>query len=219
MDLNTILTGINSWNKTRLNASTHDILLLFDQGNGFKFDLTNIPAAPVDPIIDKETVHAYLGLLDGKLHYFLIDSYADTEEQFQSEEGILPYIAVCPVSCNPFPMGDGQDIISQEEAADLMGNWDTGKKAWIEDSKLSESGLYQVMVIPYNDILVKQVNVAFFGLNTTDDCEVYEPDLVIVNAGRVLQNYYHDLVRPVPPFKYGGELDKNKFFLLKLALG
>lgn len=217
MTLETILNSIRLWNEVRKEDSSKALEILFDQGNGFSFAVTGLEASLRE---SDETVHAYAGVHEGLLKYFIIDSKFDTKEQNDSPEGILPYISVCDVKYYPFPDNTAGDTITYRQASDLVSNWEEYKTEWLKQRVRIPDGIYQAFDIPYDDVVFQVGDTAFFGLkNDRVDEKLYTADLVIVSQGPDGESLfnYSDLVRPVPPFKFG-DLSRQKFFLLELAL-
>jgi len=220
MTLDQILLSIQNWNKIQTTGSPAEIESYFADYTGFTFQLTEEQLAPKTTPIDQICYHCYVGVWEEKLHYFIIDSLRDTEIQYTSSEGLLPFIAECKMSTAPFPESFAQDIISKEQAQTLVDNWEKYGDEWIAVQRSTENYLYQAFVIPQLDILFSQPYDAYFGLNQKPLLPTFTPDLVLclASAGDINIINYFDLVRPVPPFKAVGELAKDKFYLLELAL-
>jgi hypothetical protein len=213
MELKLILEGIRNWNSIKSTSDFSTIERLFGKSTGYEIYINS------GRMIQDLTVnfHSYLACLDQKLFYCLIESSKDTEEQYNSKEGILPFITICELFEKPFPESDSLVIITPKEAEQLVNNWEKHKDIWIKENVSIEDGFYNALVIPKSDLKTDTNYSCFFALKQNDSPIDFTADLVLTDYQNQLVTNYYDLVRPVPPFKIG-ELDKSRFFLLNLAL-
>lgn len=213
MNLNEICKSITEWNSLRESKQAQKITALFAEGNNFSFKNENQPKIASDSYM-----HVYPGVAsDGKLKIFLIDAARDTQEQYQSKEGILPFITQCDLNHSE-NLGD---VIPEEEALARILNWKENYPEWIAAQVTQPDNVFQAFAVPLSDLAEGHSLNIFFalknenpGLDATADLIVYDesPEGQLSNFSK-----YFDMVRPVPPFHMDTPLDKENFFLLEIS--
>lgn len=213
MNLNEICESILEWNSLRENREAQKITALFEEGNNFSFTNENQLKIASDSYL-----HVYPGVAsDGKLKIFLIEAARDTQEQYQSKEGILPFITQCNLN---HAANLGEQIPDQEALARIQ-NWKENYPEWIAAQVTQPDNVFQAFAVPLSDLAPGHSLNIFFALkngnpvlNATADLIVYDesPEGQLGNFTK-----YFDMVRPVPPFHIDTPLDKENFFLLEIS--
>lgn len=212
MNLLEIAASIASWNDLRTEKDSAKLTALFAKGNSFFYKA----AMPEQP--GSAYVHVYPGVgSNGSLQLFVIEESRDTLQQSKSDEGILPYIAVCSLAASP---GLGSEIPEQEALSRIEG-WKENRASWIQSQLETEDSIFQAFAIPSDDIAYGQELQVYFALKPGIGAGPALADLIVFDkdqSGKLLNaSKYFDLVRPVPPFHIDGPLDKEKFYLLQIS--
>lgn len=196
MDSMTIKESIATWEAIRPNSAL--LLNYLGQGNFFTFEFPDYPKT-------SPSIHAYPGIYEDKLYFFLIPSEYDKQEY--SEE-IYKYTTVCPIR---FLLGGEEDRITDVEARKRINAWKKNYKTWVPVQVASETGIFMAFSIPSQDFECLDAQVTF-GLKVKPEMPGgFEVDLIVTNnMGKEI--YYDDFVTSVPPFS--ASLLPNSFYLL-----
>jgi len=187
-ELKKIVKSIQKWDAVRKTNS--EALTYLQQGNCFCFDGMDKGTST--------TLHAYCGITDSKLVFYLIPSEFDTPETQQ--EVILNKIITCPVQRI---VGESPEI-PEEEAKRRIKYWKADLEEWLPQQISSEFGLFEAFAIPVADVMGSDGNAntllkytAYFALEKSPSAAGYSADLVLLDNH---DNVFYDTVRPVPPF-------------------
>lgn len=211
--LHQIVQNIKNWNAARSNLAEMNILL--NQGNGFTLSL-NVNNHP-----ENTYVHAYPAVSsNGQMLFYYIASQHDTQQQFNSQEGITPFIFETPVVNFTVPNLPEDTPIPPSEALNRIQNWTQYHNTWIPYQMNQPSGIYQAFVIPSDDIIPNIPYKSYFALAEQSGMPiVMTADLILWDEiSTPNSKTFEDMVRPVPPFGIGQGTDQNDFFLLNYAL-
>ncbi|WP_286911808.1 hypothetical protein [Flavobacterium sp. UBA4197] len=199
LPLQTVLDSIAEWNRVRKDREL--VTFYLNQGKFFPFECVNKGAS--------KYLHAYPGIMNDKLFFFLIPSEFDTEQK--SAVPITEYINAFPVENG---LGNGQEL-PEKEAKQRIENWDENLNKWIKTQIDAPEGIFQAFAMP-TDYLVDDTKIPYnanFALRTSPEkASGFTADLVIVDQADQ-KTVYYDTVRPVPPF---APLE-GEFYLLQLA--
>jgi hypothetical protein len=198
--LREIVAAMAAWEDIRRDEET--LLRLFGTGNMFSF--VSDPANP-------SSMHAYPGIHEGQLHYYVIPSQFDKAETVNIEQYVQPcLLGFC----------DGNEEIPYEEAMKRINEWRDGYVRWITDQIAEGRSLYQAFFMPEDDF--KKTNYTSYLALATDIDHPEErfkrADLILDDGdNEVRENLgaYMDTVRPVPPFK--PSYAKETFHLLSMV--
>lgn len=200
LPLQDVLDGIREWNIVRKDREKATFYLSI--ARFFSFDCA-----------DKGTskyLHAYPGIYDNKLYFFLIPSEFDSPNS-SAVADIDAHINATPVQIG---VGNGQEL-PEKEAQERIDNWDKHVKKWVQIQIDAPEGIFQAFAIP-TDYIKEKVAIPYdadFALRTSEAAvSGYIADLVIVDK-ELKKSVYYDTVRPVPPF---APLE-GEFYLLQLA--
>ncbi|MCH2225745.1 MAG: hypothetical protein MK066_13325 [Crocinitomicaceae bacterium] len=207
MLLQEIIIAMQKWEDIRSDASK--LTQKFNQGNGF--------VVPTDLEVKGSYIHAYPGINNGELTFFLINAEDDVKA---NQSNLASYITVCPVSqisidLSPTDDRSGTDI-SKTEAIRRVRNWRDSSDDWLQAH--IGNGIFQALLVPMGDYVANNVHSTFFAL--AGNSRNYSADLITRDEkiGTVSLTSFHDMVRPVPPF--GGTStpsSQGSFYLLSLV--
>jgi len=195
--LDTVVKSIQNWNAIKNDKNK----LLYYLKEGDHFSLSHID---IGTSLD---IHAYCGILNDKLVFFLIPSEFDNKSQMP--DTIVEYITTCPI--HPRNDNDVPHEIPEKEAKKRMLNWKKDLTEWVPKQINTTDGIFQAFAIPSDDINNFGEPIANFALKDSSNPTGYTADLVIIDTTEK-GNIYYDTVRPVPPFP-----PVSDFFLLALA--
>ncbi len=201
LPLQDILDGIREWNKVRKDRELATFYL--STARFFSFECA-----------DKGTskyLHAYPGIYENKLYFFLIPSEFDSPDS-KAVADIDAHINATQVHIG---VGNGGQELPEKEAQERIDNWDNNVKEWVSVQIDAPEGIFQAFAIP-TDYIKEKVAIPYdadFALRNSDVAvSGYIADLVIVDR-ELKKSVYYDTVRPVPPF---APLEGD-FYLLQLA--
>lgn len=168
-------------------------------------------------------IHAYVGIHEGKLKFFLIDSKSDKDADFNTiliKDFLVEFSESKIESSNDMVI----DVppITAESAINRNFRWNMFGNSWLQAQKTED--IFQLISIPFSDyenmgITAGQTCTSFFGL--TDDLEKKDPgfpyhieiitvkSLAINHMSETAENYS----TPRPPFTIIDTL--NDYQLLK----
>ncbi|MCO6149581.1 hypothetical protein [Flavobacterium sp. NRK1] len=200
MDSKTIKESIANWEAIRQNSV--QVTKFFEQGNTFAYSFPAYAST-------SGSIHAYPGIHNNILYFFLIPSAYDKQEY---SDVIDQYTSVCLV-VHPIGGGGGHEI-SSLVAKERIANWDKNYHDWVPVQINSTFGMYEAFCISTEDFEVEKVTVSF-ALKASPAAEVnFQADLIITND-KGKQVVYDDFVEPVPPFGLTDELANENFYLLQ----
>jgi len=213
MNLNEIRESIAKWNSLRKNKDAQGINALFVEGNSFFYKRESLEKSTSGSYL-----HVYPGVsAQGKLHVFLIEADRDTQGQYQSKEGILPFITQCGLS-HSVNLGDE---IPEQEALFRIQDWKDNYSSWIGAQVEEPDNIFQAFAIPLSDVAEEHSLKIYFALKNEGGGGNQIADLIVFDEsaeGRLLNvSKYYDMVRPVPPFHVDTPLDQENFFLLEIS--
>ena len=196
MDTTTIKQSIANYTAIVKNAPA--LVTLYGQGNCFNYVL---PTAK--ELASSLSIHAYPGIYEGNLHFFLIPAAYDvstcTDIGFHTQ--------VCPVIWDLT-----SNRIPTKEAKARIKRWSDLYTTWIPQQVASTNGMFQAFDIEVQDFEVKGVKVHLGLAGNTATPGVYTADLIVTNAD-LTAVYYDDFATPVPP--YGAAATQSSFYLLQ----
>jgi hypothetical protein len=200
---NDIILSINKWNELvnkKDEKSAAMISSFFENcGNCFSY------------VLDKNSentkvLHAYPGIFEDKLYYFVIPAKYDNANFTGS---FHKYTTVCPVYYNL-----ESNRIPESEAKARIKNWDHNYKTWIPSQVISEVGMFRVFTIDTIDFEFEK-SLVNFGLVLDKLGKLDRADLIVTNMNDS-QVVYDDYSVPVPP--YGPAAAETNFYLLNPVL-
>ncbi|MES2485532.1 MAG: hypothetical protein V4581_06235 [Bacteroidota bacterium] len=197
MDITSILNSMKAYNLILGNSAL--LVDKFKQGSYFYFDLPSYAST-------SSNIHAYPGIHEGKLKFFLIPSNYDAH----GVPHIESYVTVCAVERNL----EGNRIPDREAAA-LVSCWDSNYETWIPDEVTnSPYGMFQAFSIPMGDFEVTNTRVNLALKPSATAVSSFQADIVVTNdAGSDV--YYDDYATSVPPFSPSAL--SASFYLLSLV--
>lgn len=210
--LETIIHNILSWKDLCILKKYDEMVMAFDGAIGFRFIID--PQVNKIPGESETRYHAYVGINNGRLKYYLINSLFDTEEQFRDEKEFWKCIIQTEIL---YKYQNAEPPISNEDADRLIGNWQENYETWISGPINREYGGFRAFTVPDSDVPAETPLIAFFAMSG-DAEEDFQADLVFWNLKyrEVTPNSetFSDLARPVPPFKKGSFTAADNFYLL-----
>jgi hypothetical protein len=151
------------------------------------------------------TVHAYPGLVEGILTFFVIPSQYDN-----GASDIAAHTAICPIVNAGSEGGLGTNRITSRDALLRISRWEKNYTTWVPQQVASEDGMFRAFDIETQDFEVNSVKM-YLGLKSTPQATVvYAADLIVAN--QELTVVYDDYSRPVPP--YSSVAAQSEFYLL-----
>lgn len=191
-----ILTSIQNWEAVREDSAVMNGL--FEKGNCFAYDL---------PVYAQtsELLHAYPGIYDNKLYFFVIPAEYDKEEY---NNYIDKYTEACELVTI---VGNGDSRLTPEQALARMKAWENNYPAWVNAQPGSKYGIFEAFTIPREDCEVENVIMTLALKLNASAAGGFEADIVVTN-GEGKQVVYDDYAKPVPPFS--ALPSQNDFYLL-----
>lgn len=188
-----------------LNIITDSELLvtLFEQGNCFAYNPS---------LLSEETthVHAYPGIFEGQLHFFMIPAEYDNKDSY-NDGSMATNTQVCLVF-------DSSKLASSQRipfyvAQARINNWLDNYTTWIPAEVSSEYGMFKAFDIRKEDF-ESEDDLVFLGLEQDKEATSgFVPDLIVANpdnASAVV--VFDDFVEPVPPFNSTQQMES--FYIL-----
>lgn len=193
MDSTTIIESLNNWK-----ALNHDGLKLvhfLSQGNCFYYSFK---------ASSSESIHAYPGIHNGELKFFLIPAEYDSPEY---ADDIAQNVTVCPVIWSY-----GSNRLPESVAKERIKMWDEHYKTWVPQQAATNDGIFLAFNIQSQDFEVTdtQLNLA---LRHDDNPTRMKADMIVTNTS-LSDVAYDDYAQPVPP--YGLTASAESFYLLQL---
>jgi hypothetical protein len=195
MELEIAIEGVQNWLRLLQQKNTEAINNILKQGNHFVFTYQ------FDIEVDGEYskfLHAYPGIYNGRLYFFIVPSNCDTPEGLQLPQSIEQTVVL--------PSGDNGGI-EPEEAALRISNWQNYYPMWVNQHIDSEFGVFQAFAIPTSDLKAPMgTSYSYTGYlalaENPDDLTnmPYRADIVISEVTPAGAEVFFDTVRPVPPY-------------------
>jgi hypothetical protein len=170
----------------------------FDGGNRFSYENVSYPET-------SDYIHAYLGIHDSKLKFFLIPQAYDKVEYHDT---ISDYTQVCDV----YWTVAGTHVITNPEAKARMERWQKDYKAWVPKQAEKTDGMFQAFNVPADDF-ESDGCIGTLGLQMTGTEGPKTADLIIANHDNTALIEFDDYATPVPP--YGATASAASFYLLQ----
>ncbi|MFT5822978.1 MAG: hypothetical protein ACI8ZM_004235 [Crocinitomix sp.] len=152
---------------------------------------------PIPPATEAY-VHAYPGIVNNTLIFFVISAYKDVPGNTNIENDI----EVCATSwLNPgsTPSGsEGQtgDPLPVADALNLIQNWIGNYSPWIGNNITT---IFQAFRIPQSDSSYGSIHNATLALKSDSSTTGVASDVVVQDVNSQIIEYF-DTVQPVPPF-------------------
>jgi hypothetical protein len=229
MKLDTINEAIRAW--YNINDYAFETFNLLNQGVLFRINPEVMPPLESYQKEKKMHVHAYPGIIDGELKFFLINSEKDKHNLILAKnEPLNKYIFVADVTgmdaslvskLNTSKPSEKRSL-SLSEAMNRISRWSLIKESWIKNRINNTEGMFQAISIPLIDLKPNCDIYAFFALTETKTKNKYQADLIIWDCYNKEINSVNsfdsldDLCRPVPPFD-GEYVLMEDFGLLKAS--
>lgn len=191
-----IIASIQYWETIRQDSEI--LNTYFRQGNCFSYDFPAYAAT-------SESLHAYPGIYNDDLYFFMIPSEYDKEEY---NDTIDQYTTPCLVVNI---VGGSSYRLTRSEAKARMTAWQVNYPVWVPAQVEGEYGIFEAFAIPAEDFEVESV-VLTLGLKIgASAIGGFEADLIVTNAeGKEV--VYDDMSQPVPPFN--AYPSSEEFYLL-----
>jgi len=216
MNLDDILFSIRDWNNLRNPQGESLINNYFSEGNSFLFDPEDFDTSKSD------FLHVYFGVADEKIKVFLIASDEDTYSQYDTAEGIMPYISIASLKKSILLSENLGGEIPAPEAIARIQSWENNHTTWLAAQALTADNIFQAFAIPSADIENGHKLRIYLGLKSNPDGGNDLADLVVFDEDENGQlqaiSRFFDMARPVPPFGAVGVLKESNFYLLERAL-
>lgn len=221
MKLQAIQEAISEW--YTLNDYVYEATDLLNQGTCFSIN-TNI----LQDGQSNGQLHAYPGIVEGKLKAFLIHEDMDTEIVFNTQgASISNHIYVQELEwLDQAMMGRLENAavtstdpsITPAQAREHILRWNLTKQSWINQQINQTEGLFEVFVIPAEGVDSNASPYGIFALKA-DATMGYVADLIVWNDDQnpqssAVNGTLHDLSNTHPPFP----LDRSNFYLLNSAI-
>ncbi|MFL9842848.1 hypothetical protein [Flavobacterium rhizosphaerae] len=205
MTRSAIIAAMHKWQ--RYKTDTKVIVNLFNAGNHFFYEL------PSDyDITDSNYIHAYPGIMNGNLYFFLIPSQYDKPTCQNTFE---QYTTACIVTN---AVGGGQTMPAPEAQA-RIDRWILEYPTWIPEQIARPDGIFMGFAIPRTDFgTIGEQGTVYMALRPNDtagDPDI--ADMVIATTSSTGSLVYDDSSMPVPPFiPDPSPFSQSSFYLLSL---
>ncbi|WP_395974499.1 hypothetical protein [Chryseobacterium cucumeris] len=230
MTTENIFEAIRKWKnlidsyKIGIDTNGAEILNYLNQGNHFSVSGEDIELWKKNlGTTEPQMIHAYVGIHEGKLKFFLIDSKSDKDAHFNT---ILVKDFLVEFSESKIESSNDMVIdvppITAESAINRNFRWNMFGTSWLQAQKTED--IFQLISIPFSDYknigtTAGQTCTSFFGL--TDDLEKKDSDfpyhIEIITVKSLAVNHMSETAEnystPRPPFTIIDTL--NDYQLLK----
>ncbi|WP_137905252.1 hypothetical protein [Chryseobacterium sp. 2VB] len=230
MTTENIFEAIRKWKnlidsyKNGIDTNGAEILNYLNQGTHFSVSGEDIELWKKNlGTTETQMIHAYVGIHEGKLKFFLIDSKSDKDAHFNT---ILVKDFLVEFSESKIESSNDMVIdvppITAESAINRNFRWNMFGTSWLQAQKTED--IFQLISIPFSDyknigITAGQTCTSFFGL--TDDLEKKDSDfpyhIEIITVKSLAVNHMSETAEnystPRPPFTIIDTL--NDYQLLK----
>ncbi|MCW4469038.1 hypothetical protein OGH69_08690 [Flavobacterium sp. MFBS3-15] len=193
-----ILESIAAWQAIISNSA--QLIKALEQGNTFTYD--NIKQA--EPT---EYIHAYPGIFEDKLYFFVIPDAYDNEAY---KDEINLHTQCRPVIWTLM----GSHTIPDWEAELRIARWIEHYQAFVVKQVSDPVGMFKAFNIPADDFAGDEC-LATLGLQLQGAEGPMSADLIVANANDKTLVEFDDFVNPVPPF--GAAALESSFYLLQAA--
>ncbi len=207
MTLTEILTALSTWSAARNQNGLPQMLTWLNQGNFFQYEYD--PSNNPSPKQTNSYVHAYPGVYDNELYFFVISAKYDN-----TKSDLINHIQICPIFQSN---NHSREMIPLEEGFLRIQNWNENHNQWITEEISTPMSIFQAFNIPQMDNIPNSPDRAYLALNQDQQKESnYAADLIVLNPEEN-QLLSLDTVTPIPPFKPETS-PMSSFYLLELAL-
>lgn len=194
-----IIDSIAAWQA--IISDPESLTFYLNQGNTYTYDNLEYPD-------ESETLHAYPGIYNGHLYFFMIPDAYDKEGNLDK---LTDYVQCRPVmwtlmGTNKIPLIEGEIRIAR---------WIEQYKHWIPVQVNQPAGMFKAFAIPAEDFSGQEC-LATLGLQIGGVEGAKTADLIIANTSTKTLIEYDDYSQPVPP--YGPEALESSFYLLQASL-
>ena len=197
MDTNTIKASIANW--TAICNNSAQLISYLGQGDCFMYD-------HVTYSLPSTHIHAYPGIYQGKLFFFLIPATYDNATYSAT---IAQYTTICPIQT---VLGGAADRVTPAVAKARIKAWEGNYKTWVPQQVNGNNGIFKVFVIPTQDFEAQTAQVSLALRASSAAIGGFKADLIVTN-NLGSQIVYDDFVEPVPP--YGTSVyAQSRFYLL-----
>lgn len=190
-----IIQSIANW--TAILENGKELGKILEQGNCFLYP-------KIVPGLPSQYIHAYPGIFEGHLKFFLIPEAFDKDEY---KDVIDLHTHVCPVSWSLFGSHTIPDLVAEAR----INRWITHYKSWSENQSKEPNGMFRAFGIPAEDVVAGEVLITL-GLELGGVEGAMTADLIVANVGTKALIEFDDYVQPVPP--YSSTLLEGSFYLL-----
>ncbi len=193
-----ILDSIAAWQA--IINDPESLRYYLNQGNTFTYDNITYP-------LTSETIHAYPGIHNGNLYFFVIPDAYDNQEHIHK---LFDYVQARPVMWTLM----GSHTIPVLEGEIRIARWIEQYQDWIPVQTGQPAGMFKAFSIPADDFSGEEC-LATLGLQIGGVEGLKTADLIIANASTKTLIEFDDYSQPVPP--YGSAAIESSFYLLQAA--
>lgn len=193
-----IIDSIAAWQA--IISDPESLRYYLNQGNTYTYDNIEYP-------LESDTLHAYPGIYNGHLYFFMIPDAYDNEE---SLDKLTDYVQCRPVmwtllGTNKIPLIEGEIRIAR---------WIEQYQEWIPVQVNQPAGMFKAFAIPAKDFSGVEC-LATLGLQIGGVEGVKTADIIVASANTKTLIEYDDYATPVPP--YSAAATEASFYLLHAA--
>lgn len=223
--LDQVKDSIRKWNLNRNNVEK--ALDYLNQGNCFEITEQMYEKWKKAELKETDHIHAYVGINDGKMEFYLIDSIADSNpEKIKLENIIQCKYAVGMNNFQDIPHFAAIEKKEGETITPLTGSerflrWMLLRQPLLEE-KATDWNVFQVICIPFSDMLnifdqaKDKRAIVTFGITGEHPANPKDyhnnVELILWSDHFVSDERIEDVALPIPP--YGPKHNKEHFQLL-----
>lgn len=193
-----IKKSLEEWEMVRVDGK--NAAGYFEQGNSFFYYMPTYA-------LSSDNIHAYPGIWQGKLYFFMIPEAYDKPEYAKD---IADYVTPCLVNWGL----TGSHTIPFLLAEERVNRWSNNYKDWCMFEVKKPWGIFKAFNIPADDIPAEQEVVVTLGLQITGNEGIMSADVIMASVSTAAIIEFDDFAKPVPP--YSPVMAEDSFYLLKL---